>query len=239
MEAGDGYRQTTLRTVIWRGNWDLFKEEFGAAAEISGTSHAIELAEKLAKGEEMETLEEVDKHLVRTGLAESRRLKTQLTLSLITTEGAQQALLRSGPQNDKGGIGAWVRLVKHFDAPCREVERCWRGMRVNLNPAADGQGCDYERRVSRLGWYKLMFDFKDFNSVHTLASQKCVIRHLFKDLDPIWRSWLERSVGNMWIRGNDDMWFKAQGTLMSGHRMTSIINSILNAAYTRVASRGQ
>ncbi len=115
METEGGYRQTTLRTVVWRGDWDLFKEEFGAAAEISGTSHAIQLAERLAKGEEMETLEEADKHLVRIGLAESRRLKTQLTLSLITTEGAQQALLRSGLQSDNDGVGAWIRLVKHFE----------------------------------------------------------------------------------------------------------------------------
>ncbi len=106
---------------------------------------------------------------------------------------------------------------------------------MNLNPAAEGQGCDYERRVARLGRYKLMFDFKDFNSAHTLESQKCVIKHLFGDLDSEWRSWLMTSVSNMWIRGDDDMWFKTMGTLMSGHRMTSIINSILNAAYTRIA----
>ncbi len=94
MEAEGGCRPPTLRAVTWRGDWDLFKEEFGAAAEISGTDNAIELAERLAEGEELETLEEMDKNLVRKGLAESRRLKTQLTLSLITTEGAQQALLR-------------------------------------------------------------------------------------------------------------------------------------------------
>ncbi len=123
----------------------------------------------------------------------------------------------------------------HFDAPCREIERNWRGLRVNLNPAAEGQGCDYERRVACLGRYKLMFDFKDFNSAHTLESQQCVIRHLFKDLDTEWRSWLEKSITNMWIRGDEDMWFRTMGTLMSGHRMTSIINSVLNAAYTRIA----
>ncbi len=84
MEAEGGYKHTTLRTVTWRGDWELFKEEFGAAVNISGTSNAIELAERLAKGEEMDALEDLDKHLVRTGLSESRRLKTQLTLSLIT-----------------------------------------------------------------------------------------------------------------------------------------------------------
>ncbi len=115
MEAGDSYRRPTLRTVTWRGDWDLFKQEFMAAAECSGTHNAVELAERLAEGEKLEALEETDKSLVREGLAESHRLKTQLTLSLITTEGAQQALLQCGLRQDKNGIEAWMRLVKHFE----------------------------------------------------------------------------------------------------------------------------
>ncbi len=96
MEAGNGFRPPNQRTVTWRGDWDLFKEEFVAAAECSGTDNAVELAERLAEGERLEALEETDKSLVREGLAESHRLKTQLTLSLITTEGAQQALQQCG-----------------------------------------------------------------------------------------------------------------------------------------------
>ncbi len=115
MEAGDGCRRPTLRTVTWRGDWGLFKEEFIAAAECSGTDNTIELAERLAEGEKQETLEQYDKDLVRKGLAESCRLKTQLTLSLITTEGAQQALVRGRLKRDKDGVGTWTRLVKHFE----------------------------------------------------------------------------------------------------------------------------
>ncbi len=87
VEAGNGFRAVNLRTVTWRGDWDLFKEEFVAAVECSGTSNAVELAERLAEGERLDDLGETDKSLVREGLAESHRLKTQLTLSLITTEG--------------------------------------------------------------------------------------------------------------------------------------------------------
>ncbi len=81
----------------------------------SGTDNAIELVERLAEGEKLETLEEYDKNLVRKGLAESRRLKTQLTLSLTTTEGAQQVLVRGGLKRDKDGVGTWTQLVKHFE----------------------------------------------------------------------------------------------------------------------------
>ncbi len=37
------------------------------------------------------------------------------------------------------------------------------------------------------------------------------------------------------MEAEDGSWARVTGTLMSGHRMTSIINSILNAAYTRLA----
>ncbi len=115
MEAEYGFRHSTLRTVSWRVDWDLFKEEFVAAAEYSSTDNAVELAERLAEGERIETLETTNKNLVVRGLAESSRLKTQLTLSLITTEGAQQTLLRGGLRRDKDGVGTWTRLVKHFE----------------------------------------------------------------------------------------------------------------------------
>ncbi len=94
---------------------------------------------------------------------------------------------------------------------------------------------DYKRRALKLGHFKVMFDFKDFNSAHRLASQKTAIRTLFAKLPDDWRCWLERSIDNIWIRNPDDTWGRVRGTLMSGHRMTSIINSILNAAYTRLA----
>ncbi len=73
------------------------------------------LAERLAAGKELEDLTKHNNELVQKGHAESRRLKTQLTLSLITTQGAQQMLVRGGLQRDMDGIGTWMRLVKHFE----------------------------------------------------------------------------------------------------------------------------
>ncbi len=130
--AAECTKPANIRTVTWRGDWDLFKEEVYAAAEISGTTNAIDLAERLARGEEMKNIETTDWNLVKTGKNESRRFKTQLTLSLIITQGAQQALLRSGIQNDKDGIGAWTCLVKHFEYTAtglriQELHAKWEG----------------------------------------------------------------------------------------------------------------
>ncbi len=51
----EGTRPTTPRTVAWRGDWVIFKEEFIAAAECSGTGNAVELAERLAAGRSWKT----------------------------------------------------------------------------------------------------------------------------------------------------------------------------------------
>ncbi len=80
-----------------------------------------------------------------------------------------------------------------------------------------------------------MFDFTDFNSAHTLESQKCVVREVFAGLDHEWLDWMLHSIDWMWIRQDDDTWRRVTGTLMSGHRLTSLINTVLNAAYTRLA----
>ncbi len=111
----EGTRPTNPRTVAWRGDWDIFKEEFIAASECSGTGNEVELAERLAVGEKLENLTKHNNELVQKGHAESRRLKTQLTLSLIATQGAQQMLVRGGLQRDMDGIDTWMRLVKHFE----------------------------------------------------------------------------------------------------------------------------
>ncbi len=123
----------------------------------------------------------------------------------------------------------------HFDAPCRAIERGWLNIHANLNPAGAGVSTEYERRAATLGRYKVMFDYTDFNSAHSLQSQQTVIREVFKGMDNAWLEWMIQSIDWMWIRRNDDTWRKVTGTLMSGHRLTSLINTVLNAAYTRIA----
>ncbi len=61
-----------------------------------------------------------------------------------------------------------------------------------------------------------------------------VVQELFSGLDTDWLQWLIESFDNMHVMDMDGEWQRISGTLMSGHRMTSIINTILNAAYLRI-----
>ncbi len=122
----------------------------------------------------------------------------------------------------------------HFDAPCTEVERVWAGRRAVLRPTSDSDFRDFRRRAKRLQRFKIMLDFEDFNSAHTLEAQRVVVQEVFKDLDARWLRWLDESISNMWVRDCTGDMQRVRGTLMSGHRMTSMVNTILNAAYMRL-----
>ncbi len=113
MEAEDGYNPT--KTVAWKGDWDLFKRQFKAAAKLSGIDNAIKVGEKLAKDEDLKIHTEEDPKLMKWAQKESPMLHARLVLALSDTIGAQQALIESGIENDEKGIGVWTRLVKHFE----------------------------------------------------------------------------------------------------------------------------
>ncbi|BAU79510.1 RNA dependent RNA polymerase [Diatom colony associated dsRNA virus 13] len=123
-----------------------------------------------------------------------------------------------------------------FDAPARALEAGWRNRRAVLRPSDGSESVKIEKRASMLRRYKIMFDYADFNSAHTLEAQKLCVREMFAGLEPRWLQWLEDSFDNMYVRnpltGELEL---MDGTLCSGHRLTSIINTILNAAYVRLA----
>ncbi len=77
-------------------------------------------------------------------------------------------------------------------------------------------------------------DYEDFNSAHTIDAQKIVVEELFVGLEPKWHNWLIDSFDDIKVRDLQGEWRRVNGTLMSGHRMTSVINTILNAAYIRL-----
>ncbi len=83
-----------------------------------------------------------------------------------------------------------------FDSPCRSVERAWLGRCLALTPPKGTTGEDYEKRAARLLRHKLMFDYADFNSAHTLTAQKVVLKRLFRGLHDDWHRWLVKSFDN-------------------------------------------
>ncbi len=118
----------------------------------------------------------------------------------------------------------------HFDAPCTAVERAWLGRRCILRPGVDSDCYEFSTLGKKLRKYKIMLDYEDFNSAHTLAAQKIVVEILFAGLDSAWHNWLVKSFDNMHVKDLAGEWQAVKGTLMSGHRMTSILNTILNAS---------
>jgi len=90
----------------------------------------------------------------------------------------------------------------------------------------------------------LCYDYDDFNSQHSKQSMKEVIRAWHKVFG-IWLSdeqkqsclWTEHSINKLLFRINnkDKNIYEAEGTLYSGWRLTSFVNSVLNRIYLEEA----
>jgi len=122
------------------------------------------------------------------------------------------------------------------------VERSWRNDRVLLDPG-DGGHSGISKRVRNAqlgGGVNLMLDYDDFNSHHATATMQAVFEELCDVFNaPEWyRSVLVRSFDTEYIHYGGTA-RHVKGTLMSGHRGTTFINSVLNAAYIRMAIGAQ
>lgn len=124
----------------------------------------------------------------------------------------------------------------------KPVEDKWAGRRVILDPGGGG----IAGMVSRLRGLRdsssyrcyTMLDYSDFNSQHSLRAQQVVIEELLKHIgqsDNKFGRRLVDSFDNMHLYLKGEYLGRAGSTLMSGHRGTSFINSVLNAAYVRAA----
>nr|URX65568.1 RNA-dependent RNA polymerase [Nigrospora chinensis victorivirus 1] len=118
------------------------------------------------------------------------------------------------------------------------IQDAWRGERVILDP---GRGGHYgiARRVrgcQRGGGVNLMLDYDDFNSHHSTETMKVLFDETLKRTDaPDWyRDVLLKSFDKTYISHGGRLQH-VKGTLMSGHRGTTFVNSVLNAAYVCAA----
>ena len=91
-------------------------------------------------------------------------------------------------------------------------------------------------------------DFEDFNSQHSVESMQAVIAAYiaaYKDvLEPEQikaAEWTYHSVSNMIVNNpnGDSESYEAKATLLSGWRLTTFINSVLNYLYTRKLVKGE
>ncbi|AIT56394.1 RNA directed RNA polymerase [Ustilaginoidea virens RNA virus L] len=121
------------------------------------------------------------------------------------------------------------------------AQRDWANSRVLLDPGVGGHLGMFQRisRAQRGGGVNLMLDYDDFNSQHSTSSMQVVFDELCSKYNcPSWyRDTLVGSFEKMFVNcGNERK--RVLGTLMSGHRGTTFINSVLNAAYIRLAIGG-
>lgn len=128
-----------------------------------------------------------------------------------------------------------------FEHLLSQVEKHWRNRKVILDPGAGGT-CGMVKRIRKLreeAVWSLMLDYDDFNSQHTLESMAIVIDELckFVGYDEALSAKLVDSFQNSYIVTSDGL-LKLRSTLMSGHRATTLINSVLNLAYIMVCEPG-
>jgi hypothetical protein len=121
------------------------------------------------------------------------------------------------------------------------VEKAWANSRVILNPGVGGH-IGISRRIrnsQKGGGVNLMLDYDDFNSHHSSDTMKMVTEVLADRFGapPWYKKVLMDSFDKEYIKHKGE-WRRIVGTLMSGHRGTTMFNSILNAAYVRAAVGG-
>ncbi|GHN03309.1 RNA dependent RNA polymerase [viral metagenome] len=125
-----------------------------------------------------------------------------------------------------------------FEYFLKPVEKAWRGVKVILDPGSAGHIGVRERleKVSTGAAVNLMLDYDAFNEQHSLEAMAIVYDELAKyvNLDDTLRKKLVSSVYNGYIEV-DGVMSLMLGSLCSGHRGTTFINSVLNLAYLMVA----
>jgi hypothetical protein len=118
------------------------------------------------------------------------------------------------------------------------VEPRWRNSHVLLNPGKGGLTgiCHRVKNAQRGGGVNLMLDYDDFNSHHSTAVMQLLTRITCEHVGaPNWyKHKLVASFDNTWL-DIDGRPRHIAGTLMSGHRLTTYINSVLNRAYLKAA----
>lgn len=124
----------------------------------------------------------------------------------------------------------------------RSVEERWRSKRVILDPGRDGHLGMFNRIRGMCANMRApvftMLDYSDFNSQHSLESQQTVIDCILQRVrhgNPTLAGRLVDSFNHMYIRMGGGIIGRVGGSLMSGHRGTTFLNSVLNAAYIRLA----
>lgn len=126
-----------------------------------------------------------------------------------------------------------------FEHLLKPIEKRWHGRRVILDPGLMGHlGVVLKIKQLRAGGgVNVMLDYDDFNSQHSTESMQTVFARVCArtNYPPELTANIISSFSKEQIYHKGEKVGTCAGTLMSGHRGTTFINSILNAAYIRCA----
>ncbi|UOK20171.1 RNA dependent RNA polymerase [Diplodia seriata victorivirus 1] len=118
------------------------------------------------------------------------------------------------------------------------VESRWRGERVVLNPGRGGNvGMSFRVAAARQrAGISLMLDYDDFNSHHSTRAMQILIEETctLVGYPAEYAAKLVASFEKEYIHLGSACIGRVLGTLMSGHRGTTYINSVLNEAYLAI-----
>jgi hypothetical protein len=133
--------------------------------------------------------------------------------------------------------GCDTRSYYTFDYLLRPVEKVWANRFTLLDPGRRPQSVLYNDLRREKGM-RYMLDFDDFNSQHELEAMRMVIEETCYGAPPDIVKWALESWYNMYVHWSDSSKHerKMVGTLPSGHRATTFVNTILNTAYCKYAS---
>lgn len=101
------------------------------------------------------------------------------------------------------------------------------------------------RRVMEMlnGYESFCFDYDDFNAQHSLDSMQAVLVAYYDSFKNTMTAeqqsamqWVIQSAKNMYVLDPaTDSWYQLKGTLLSGWRLTTFMNTILNWVYMAIA----
>jgi hypothetical protein len=129
-----------------------------------------------------------------------------------------------------------------FEYLLRPVENTWLNRRVILDPGSIGT-FGMSRRIRRMrknASINVMLDYDDMNARHSNWAMRAVFEELIDHID-----FPDKELGKKICDSFDNCYMsvggtmrRIMGTLMSGHRATTFINSVLNYAYIKVSYPG-
>jgi hypothetical protein len=128
-----------------------------------------------------------------------------------------------------------TRSYMTFDYLLKPVEKKWANRSVLLNPGSRSEVSLFTD-VMEYGDTRLMLDYDDFNSQHSIEAMQVVVEECCRGAPVEVVSWALASLNETYLHWHDGEQLREEkmvGTLPSGHRATSFINTILNAAYVR------